>query len=756
VQKTRWVALMSTVATVALGCGPAMAQDVSVVDEIIVTAQKRSEPLSKVPVSVAAQTQEQLDAKGVKAIEDLARMVPSLNTRKGEGGDFNISIRGVLANVGAATTGVYLDEAPVASRYACFYCGFSAFPRMFDLERVEVLRGPQGTLFGAGSEGGTIRFITPSPGLTDYSGYARAEVATTNSGAPSYEIGAAVGGPIVEDKLGFRASLWTRKDGGYIDRLDQVTGRVEEKDSNKSIATVGRVALTWKLTDELSITPSLFYQRTKVDDHSFYWPAAGELRSLTAWASPANDRQLIGSIIVAYEMGDYTFKSITSQYDRLQKRADDYTGIDLAYFVDKTLLFLPELPNYRDTSFLDTDQDTFSQEIRLSNSGTGRIALTVGAYYSEGTTEFRQAIRGDFEALLQTVYGASSTDIFGYPAVDGVSYRERQHQKDREYAAFGDLAYALTDNLKLGVGLRVSRSEFTLNMVRDGPQAGGPFAARRTGKETPVTPKFSLSYQKGDLLVYGSASKGFRTGGGNSSVANIPSCAADVAALGGSDVPGEYDSDSVWSYEAGAKGRFRGGRVSASAFWVDWSNIQTNIILPTCGYNYTANVGKAVSRGFEIEGSFQPFEGVTLNAAVGYTDAYNKSDVKTGSSFLIHSGSKLAVPDWTVALGAQYDFSVMDVPAFARADYQYTSGYTRGYVPGDISYSARINDIDAQNVVSLRLGVRPGRAEIALFANNLFDERPVIFRYEDLPGGVAYRETSIRPRTIGVSVQQRF
>jgi len=756
VSRTRMVVLMSTAAMLAVSAAPAVAQTDNTVGEIVVTSQKRAEPLSKVPVSVAAQTQDQLDAKGVNNIEALTRTVPSLNARREAGVDANISIRGVLANVGAATTGIYIDEAPISSRYSCFYCGFSAFPQMFDLERVEVLRGPQGTLFGAGSEGGTIRFITPSPSLTDYTGYARAEVSTTKDGAASYEGGVAIGGPIVEDKLGFRASAFTRKEGGYVDRVDQITGKVVDKDANSSFSNVARLALTWKPSQALSITPSVFFQTSKIHDRATYWPMAGELRSLTPWGSPAKDRQVIGSVVVSLDMGDWTLKSATSRYDRLQKRADDYSLIDLAYYVDPTLLYYPGLPRYRDTSFLNTKQGTWTQEVRISNSDAGRLALTAGLYYMDGETQFDQTQKGDFDELVKSVYGADAEALFGYPVVDGVNYHERQRQKDKELAAFGDASYRITDNLKAGVGLRVSKTEFTLNMDRMGPQAGGPFTASHHAKESPVTPKFSLSYQKADLLAYASASKGFRNGGGNSSVANIPACAADLAILGASDVPGDYASDSVWSYETGLKSKIPHGRISASAFWVDWSNIQTNIVLPTCGYNYTANVGKAVSRGVEFEGTFSPAPGLTLNASVGYTDAYNKSDVRVGSSYLIHSGSRLSVPDWTVALGAQYDFNISSVRAYARADYQYASGYTNGYVAGDISYNPNTNAIDAQNVVSLRLGLKPGRLDVALFVNNLFDERPVLYRYQDLETQLAYRESTLRPRTMGVTVSQRF
>jgi iron complex outermembrane receptor protein len=173
-------------------------------------------------LNITAYTAEQMDDQGVRQMDDLARLTPDLQFTHTSGAagnnSSNIAIRGVFSDVGAATTGIYIDDTPIQMRNVGYW-NANAFPQIFDLERVEVLRGPQGTLFGAGAEGGAVRFITPEPGLKKYSGYARTELAGTVSGDPSYEAGGAVGGPIVEDKLGFRVSAWGRTDGGYIDRV---------------------------------------------------------------------------------------------------------------------------------------------------------------------------------------------------------------------------------------------------------------------------------------------------------------------------------------------------------------------------------------------------------------------------------------------------------------------------------------------------------------------------------------------------------
>src|SRR5262245_60575649 len=200
-----------------------------------------------------------MDVQGMKGVDDIARLAPGIHFTRGGGfgSDLrsDISIRGVRSTAGAATTGVYIDDTPiqVGSVLASGNFADNAYPRLFDIQRVEVLRGPQGTLFGSGSEGGTVRFITPAPSLTKASAYVRSEVATTQYGAPSYEFGAAGGAPIIEDKLGFRASAWTRHDGGYVDWVDYYTGQTKQKNNNWTDSTSARVAFAWAPMESLTI-----------------------------------------------------------------------------------------------------------------------------------------------------------------------------------------------------------------------------------------------------------------------------------------------------------------------------------------------------------------------------------------------------------------------------------------------------------------------------------------------------------------------
>src|SRR5215471_9941122 len=188
--------------------------------EVVVTATRREENLSRVPISVTALTQDALDSRGIKDFSEVARFTPGVNFDNS--GTNNISIRGISGTGGAGTTGIYIGDTPIQMRALAFNPD-EALPKSFDLDRIEVLRGPQGTLFGSGSEGGTVRYITTQPSLTKTSIYSRAELATTEGGDPSYEAGIAVGGPLVDGKLGARVTVWYRRDGGWIDHIDPYT-----------------------------------------------------------------------------------------------------------------------------------------------------------------------------------------------------------------------------------------------------------------------------------------------------------------------------------------------------------------------------------------------------------------------------------------------------------------------------------------------------------------------------------------------------
>src|SRR5579859_5416424 len=239
-------------------------------EEIVVTATRREESISKVPISVTAFSQDMIDQKGIKDFQDIVRFTPGVSIDTS--GTNAISIRGISSSGGAGTTGIYIDETPIQMR-ALGFNPDDTLPKTFDLDRVEVLRGPQGTLFGSGSEGGTVRYIMNQPSVTKESTYARSEVSFTRYGDPSYEVGVAHGGPLVNDVLGYRASVWYRYDGGWIDRIDPTTLDVVDRRANHANTIAARLALLVQPVEGLKITPSFSYQNARKHDISSFWPA---------------------------------------------------------------------------------------------------------------------------------------------------------------------------------------------------------------------------------------------------------------------------------------------------------------------------------------------------------------------------------------------------------------------------------------------------------------------------------------------------
>ncbi|PZQ57365.1 MAG: TonB-dependent receptor, partial [Phenylobacterium zucineum] len=635
--------MMGSVCVAATVSGSAWAQDTAAssdLAEVVVTATRRAETVSDVPLAVSAFSQQGLDQKGVRDVSDLTRITPSITFTPGWAGSTEISIRGISSSIGAATTGIYLDDTPIQVRaLGASATTTNAYPLIFDLGRVEVLRGPQGTLFGAGSQGGTIRFITPEPDLRSYSAYGRGELAFTEGGDPTHELGIAVGGPIVEDRIGFRVSAFHRRDGGWVDRVDPITGAMQDKNSDHVDATVLRGALKIAVSENLTVTPAIYYQRVERNDTNQFWrnlsdPSDGRFHNGQSIRQPGLDRYTLYSLAAEYDFGPATLVSNTSFFDRNNPSVADYTH------------YLPELlggdyrTGYRVGAIAPSDmhntQESLTQEIRLQSNGEGRLKWVVGGFYQDSRQTANQAVRApNGDALSIALYGVPLLAAFGEGLTQpgDRTYYGRDKSVDRQFAGFGQVDYSLLDNLTVTAGLRVAKTKFRFSNVQGGPFNAGVSGGSGRQSESPITPKFGIDYKPtSDLMLYASAAKGFRPGGANSPVPTV-TCRGDLTDLGLTAAPTTYKSDTVWSYEAGAKGAVldRRLRFEASAFYIDWKNIQSSIPLNNCGFGFVGNLGSAVSKGFDAHITASPVSGLTLEASVGYTDAEFRETVFGGT-----------------------------------------------------------------------------------------------------------------------------
>jgi len=747
------------------------------VQEIIVTATRQEQVLSKVPISVSAFDQKTLDSKGVKSINDVVRFTPGIRYDESS---TEISIRGIGSGAGAGTTGIYIDDTPVQIRNLGFSSDDS-LPAIFDLERVEVLRGPQGTLFGAGSEGGTVRYITPQPSLDKYSVYSRAEVSSTAHGGMSYEAGVAVGGPIVNDVLGFRVSAYRRHDSGWIDKSDN-QGNIYDKNTNSGHVTVLRAALTFQPADGLQITPTIQYQRRIKQDDDYYaealsHPKKGDFRDSSPEYRRNPDRFILPSLKVDWDLGPARLISNTSYYKRKNIAGYDGTIYDLSYYQsfqddDAPPLLTPTGPRsdisyYVSPSVVTNRQRIFTQEVRLqSTNPDAPITWVAGVFYQKQKQLSREELRDPLgNRLFTQLFGQTLEEWFGedagfdgpIPLYNGIdSYINEAHAREMQIAGFADVTWHITDKLSVTGGARYAKLTYKFRSFADGPQQYGRAEAAGNTKNHPFTPKANVTYQfDRDNMVYGTYAKGFRPAGANSPIP--PNACEELPGGGGRQ---QYQPDTVNSFEVGTKNKLfdRKLSIAASAFQIRWNGIQQYVYLPSCAIQFIDNLGKARARGFDLQVNAVPFPGLTIDGSLGYTDArYTRTAVSPQVGILASKGVALPGGPWSVAIGAQYDFDVGGVDAYARADYQYESKLHRATAvqdPDSISFNDAIRRPSATHFVSARAGAIIGGANISVFVDNLFDTSPLFDELDN--DSDFYTASTWRPRTIGLTATYRM
>ena len=756
----------------ASGASAAAASDTSPgITQVIVTAQKRAQFLDKVPMSISALTQESLDRQGVTSIEDLARVTPGLDAHEADVyGDPNVAIRGISSTAGSATTAIYVDDAPIQMRGGDQTAGGTLFPQLFDLDRVEVLRGPQGTLFGSGAEGGAIRFLTPTPRFDGFSGEIKAGVSASERGHIGDELGVAVGGPVVKDVVAFRASAWHEQVGGYIDHVDRDTGAITARNTNGSNATVARAALLIRPTAELTIQPSVFIQHEDEKDRDITYEDAGTYRTYNHVLQPRHDRFTLSALSVTYDLPAVSVKSITSAFNRSQNRIDDFSYGLASSLNDDGSEEVTGYPGYIAIDQELTHQRNVSQEFRIASQDDddARLSWITGVWLSHAHQREQQTIFQDIETFSQAELGMSATDYFGQPGIGAdsqTSYLEQDAFNDREIALYGEAVYKLRPDTSVTVGLRGSRNQFDFTTYENGPWAAPEpidFQGHQDGHT--LLPKLSMSHDLSKTdLVYATAAKGNRVGGANPSYADVAECGVDLDALGVADAPRTYGADSVWSYELGYKGRALDQRleIAASAYYVDWSNIQQSVNLPTCQFRYTANMGKALSRGADVQLQYRATRKLTLNANVAYTDAHFTQTAyagdPSGSAPLATKGEHLPIPSFTLAFGAEYGWNLDNGKhAFVRGDYQYANAYHRTGPPGNYDYEEALYRQPETSFFSTHGGVTLDGVDWEASVDNLFDTKTELMRTHNSPNDPSYQTVTYRPRTLSVSGSYKF
>jgi len=787
--------------------------------EIVVTATRRTENIQTVPISVQAFTKAQMDAQGIQNIDDIAEFSPSIQFSRGNGGfgsslGNTISIRGMGTNAGPATTGIYIDDTPVQVGATIASGSFTndAFPNLFDIQRVEVLNGPQGTLFGSGSEGGAIRFIMTPPDMTTPSLYVRTQAADTTFGAPSYEAGVAGGAPIVDDVLGFRASVYSIHTGGYIDHVNYYTGADENQNNNYTDAVSGRFALGWQPADGLMITPSVYFQMQRANGaNSFYLRSDGVTGEFTPFVGPSFMLPVVPQPYGNVAQGDYVnlaqlnqpaeqhmtlpalkvdwtlprdmeFISDTSFYDRQQSGITDFGVLESGTWGGSVF---PENPNDQFPGADSQGDEFFVQQLRLqSTNANSRLHWVAGAFFSHDvTTDSRNVYDPYLPTLLaEGPYGCGSfcyAAIFGdpqfpggVPLADGIySFENTTNLTEKQKAVFGQADLQIVGGLTATVGLRYAK--FNTNWVNweGGPINGtlwpGPGGVPESGTAVAsvVTPKYMLSYKTDHTLTYASATKGFRNGGVNAALDN-PACGTALGQLGLKSAPPTFNPDSVWSYELGEKFTTLNDRlvIDAAVYQYDWSNMIYDQALSTCTLSFTTNLGKSQGRGFELQVQYRPIDPLVLSLNAGYNYLKATQTLSAGNGQIeVDNGDPVPGTGSVVITGsAQYNLVLAERPSYFRVDYLYNGPPAFSNNPLDSSY---VNPLFAFRVpgysqANVRLGMIFGSWDISLFSNNLLNSQPLFKSREgatfyDIPTSIV-TATTITPRTSGVTAIYNF
>ena len=782
--------------------------------EIIVTAQKRAEDIKDIPISVSSISASQLAEHHVADYDDITRTVPGISFAAGPGpGLDNIEIRGVSSMSGSATVGIYIDEVSVTVGNSQF--DGAVQPKLFDLDRIEVLRGPQGTLYGASSMGGTIRFITKQPDLNSFSASVSTDVSDTHHGGFNNDEYGILNIPVIEGVFALRVGVDLSDESGYIDHYVPIfpggsNGNVLSLGSNDSTGVLGkrgvndvrtqvfRLVGKYAAPDDWTIAPAFLWQRTAASDTNIFYPDIGLYDQDKRVAEPSTDDLIVPSLTVTKSFGWADLTSVSSYFQRDFRRVTDGTlynshifsnsfvaggaystpptpppTASQIYQTQTELAFLPSPANY------DARTEQISQELRLSSKSSSVAGIattwTAGVYFSNQHRRFLddELIPG-LQAKFQQIYGYSidsTASVVGpsyyaataaYPGVsfaNDLIYFGHTYPIQRQIAPFGELGFQITSALKGAVGLRYVSAKSSEYVASGGFYTYGlPATYQDHEKYSATTPKFSLDYALNPSSnLYATISKGFRLGGptgpdpayqpAGPPPATPGSCDSDYQTYGLTGAPKEYQSDWLWSYELGSKGRYFDNRLSinAAVYAINWTNIQQTINLPTCGYFFTTNVGDAKIYGSELELRALVASGLAVALNAGTTHAY-VSSVSTQGLRIVNVGeSILGVPQYTITPSVDYDAPIGDrKTAFARADFPYI-GRSRGYF--DSSGLPNLFQ-PGYGIVNLNVGFTLDKLSVGLYAKNVLNWKNVI----QYPSVNSVQEGyTVRPMTIGIT-----
>lgn len=738
----RTTSLLATAATAfaiaasPMGAAASLAQDAASDDVIIVTAQKVEQSVVDVPQSVSVVSSKNLERNQAFGFQDVAKLVPGLQFTQTNPGETRIILRGINTGGVAATVATYVDETPFGSSTGQANGAILAGEfDTFDLARVEVLRGPQGTIYGANSLGGVIKYVTAEPSTGAFEGRVKASAETTRGGDESWSASAMLNVPLGET-LAIRGTGFYRTYGGFVDSIG-IAGSDVEDDINDTISYGGRVSALFTPSEAMSLRLTAYLQNLNSDAGTAVEADLATLRPLNGLSLSqyvpeyTNVAYRVYNATGTFDLGFATLTSTTSQSTLKERLRDDLTvlyGTALGLYSDATGPALDiGLPQQTNTK-------RFTQELRLGSSGNGFLDWLVGAYYNRETGAIIQRL---------DVYEPGTLNVVGDDVIPQL-YDGFLRSRYQEWAGFANGTLHFGPSFDLTLGARYSHNKQSAAQAATGLIGFDPIDGKSSEDvfTWQVAPRFAIGENSS---IYGRVAKGFRPGGPNFVPPGAPPELQD------------YDSDSLISYEVGVKAETadRSFGLDIAAFYIDWSDIQLFAQVEDFGIN--ANGGKARSKGVEFTATTRPTRGLVVSINGAYTDTalLDDTDPLIGG----RDGDALPfVPKYTVSINGDYDWSVGgDAMAYVGGTLRMQSSQSAGYSPTALAVTGDQYQIPSYVTVDTRAGVEFGRYTLEVYAKNLTDAQGItsVAGEGGYPNG-AVGIGVIRPRTIGLSVGAGF
>lgn len=714
-----------TALVVSLGANGSIAENSSALEEVIVTATKRSTSLQETAMAVSAVSSDQLEIMSTLDLADFIGVIPSISYSSAgatgnQTGGRSVALRGVAATIGGDTVGFYIDEVPMALTE----------PKIIDIERVEVLRGPQGTLYGAASMGGALRFITKKPDVSEFEGKLDLTYANTEKGGDNYQASGMVNVPLLEDELAMRLVAFDGREAGYIDNV--LPGK-EDSNVNDQDYSGARLTFLYQPTDKWYIRPGVFYQKVKLKNQDRFEADLPHFEINAPLATPSSEEFTLYDLEVSIELPFANLMSATSYVEYKVKQQTAAWGVTSAVFGPIPGLPISNLDDY-------FSRDTFTQELRLTSIDSDKLQWIVGAFYSDKEGKRKQDQSPD----------GLSDFVGGLPFGD-VLFELNADTYQKQTAIFGNIDYDLTDKMTLSLGTRWFKYDTGDEGYQSGLFVGGFVEDDNETDDTGFTSRVMLSYDvNDDVLVYGGVSEGYRPGFAASAPPNPP-CTNSPFPEG----KGTYgiDPDKLTAYELGQKATLFNGvmTLNGAVYYNKWDDVQQNILLD-CGFPVTTNGGEATSKGVELEATAEPIDGVRVIMNVSYTDAVLEDDLpELGGK----KGDTLVnTTDWQAYLDATYSFVFGNgMDAYIHADITYFGKQAFKY-PGMSDPNPALNGRDSYKLAALRSGVYLNEeTEVSVFVDNVTNEVVNVFSNEFF--SPVYQAT-VRPRTFGLKVSMRL